>query len=202
VAPVIPDSGRIRAFPSEQAFEAWLGRHHDSESELWLRIYKKGSGLDTVTYAEALDVALSWGWIDGLKKSYDADSFLQRFTPRRAKSIWSQKNREHVARLIAAGRMTGHGLKHVEAAKADGRWEAAYASSTAMPTPDDLLAAIEAEPRAMETFATLNKVNLYALAFRLNNLKTAAGREKKIRAFVQMLADGKTIYPNGRADKS
>lgn len=125
--PVIPNPRRIRGFRSEAAFEAWLARHHDRETELWLRIYKKASGRATVTYHQALDVALCWGWIDGIRKSHDELSFLQRFTPRKPKSLWSQVNQGHVARLTKAGRMTLHGKRQVAAAKADGRWAAAYA---------------------------------------------------------------------------
>ena len=127
MAPIIPDPRKIKSFRTEAAFEAWMKTHHDRETELWLRIYKKGSGVPTVTSAQALDVALCWGWIDGIRKSLDEQSFLQRYTPRRARSIWSQINRDHVARLTAAGRMTPHGQRQVDAAKADGRWDAAYA---------------------------------------------------------------------------
>jgi uncharacterized protein YdeI (YjbR/CyaY-like superfamily) len=151
-----------------------------------------------VTYAEALDVALCWGWIDGIKKGFDELSFLQRFTPRRPRSVWSQINREHVARLTAAGRMTEHGQKQVDAAKADGRWDAAYApirSATQATIPDDLRAAIEASPRARATFQTLGRMNLFALAFRTNSMKTPAGRARKIAALVAMLERGQTIVP-------
>ena len=188
----------IRAFKKPEAFEAWLRKNHDEAQEIYLRIYKKDSRKLTVTHAQALDVALCWGWIDGIRKPYDEQSFLQRFSPRRTKSMWSQNNREHVERLIAAGRMTPHGLKHIEAAKADGRWEAAYAAASKMKMPDDLMKAIEAEPRAFETFRTLSKQNLYALAFRTGNMKTPGGRAKKIASFVEMLKRGKTIYPNGK----
>jgi uncharacterized protein YdeI (YjbR/CyaY-like superfamily) len=118
MAPVIPDPARISAFQNEAEFETWLRDHHDTQTELWLRIYRKGSDTPTITYAQALDVALCWGWIDGLKKAYDEVSFLQRFTPRQAKSIWSQINRDHVERLTGAGRMTPHGQVHIDAAKA------------------------------------------------------------------------------------
>jgi len=148
-----------------------------------------------VTYAQALDVALCWGWIDGIRKSLDERSFLQRFSPRTPKSIWSQVNRDHVARLIAAGRMTSHGQRQVDAAKADGRWEAAYAPMRSVTVPDDLRAAIEANPRARKTFATLGRQNLFSLAFRTNNMKTPAGRAKKIADLVAMLARGETIVP-------
>ena len=126
-----PDPRKIKSFRSEQAFEAWLAANHASATELWLKIHKKDSGMPTVSYAQALDVALCWGWIDGIRKAFDGDSFLQRFTPRRAKSIWSQVNSSHVARLTQAGRMTPPGQKQVDAAKADGRWAAASSASTA-----------------------------------------------------------------------
>lgn len=202
MAPVIPDPDRIIGFAGMAEFEAWLAAHHDNTDELWLRIYKKGSGQPTVTYAEAVDVALCWGWIDGLKKSFDEQSFLQRFTPRKPKSIWSAINRQHVARLTEAGRMTVHGQKHVDAARADGRWDAAYHGAGKMQMPPDLLAAIENSPMASATFATLNATNRYALAFRVGNLKTEAGRSKRIAGFVEMLERGETPYPNGVLGKA
>jgi uncharacterized protein YdeI (YjbR/CyaY-like superfamily) len=198
VAPVIPDPEKIRSFRNEAAFEKWLRASHDRETELWLKIFKKASGVPTVTYAQALDVALCWGWIDGLKKSFDGDAFLQRFTPRRPKSVWSQINREHVARLTKAGRMTPHGQRHVETAKVDGRWAAAYApirTATEAGVPTDLRAAIGANPQARKTFKNLSRQNLFALAFRTNNMKTPAGRAKKIADLVAMLARGETIVP-------
>ena len=200
MAPVVPHPRRIKTFENEAAFETWLAAHHDSEPEIWIKIHKKSSGLASVTPAQALDVALCWGWIDGIRKGYDERSFLQRYTPRGRKSTWSQINREHVARLVAAGRMTPHGHRQVETAKADGRWDAAYAPmrSTSVSTiPDDLRAAIEARPRAKRTFDTLSKQNLFSLAFRTNAMKTPAGRAKKIAALVAMLARGETIVPNG-----
>jgi uncharacterized protein YdeI (YjbR/CyaY-like superfamily) len=203
--PVVPDPAKIKSFKTAAAFEKWMATHHAKETEIWLKIHKKSSGLPTVDYAQALDVALCWGWIDGIKKSFDEQSFLQRFTPRTAKSMWSQVNREHVARLVAAGRMTPHGLKAIDAAKADGRWDAAYApirESSRETIPDDLRAAIEANPRALKTFATLTKQNLFALAFRTNNMKTPAGRAKKIATLVAMLARGETIVPQKKAAKT
>ena len=196
MAAVVPNPKTTRGFRSAEAFEAWLATNHDRREELWLRIYKKDSGLPTVTYAEALDMALCWGWIDGIRKGLDDKSFLQRFTPRRSKSIWSQNNREHVARLTATGRMTPHGQRHVDAAKMDGRWDAAYApikSTTAADVPADLRAAIDASPRARKTFQKLSKMDLFALTFRTNNAKTAVGRQRKIAALVATLAQGKTI---------
>jgi uncharacterized protein YdeI (YjbR/CyaY-like superfamily) len=201
---VIPDPGKIKSFRTEAAFERWMRANHGRETELWLRIYKKGSEVPTVTSAQALDVALCWGWIDGIRKAFDERSFLQRYTPRRARSLWSQINRDHVARLTAAGRMTPHGQRQVDAAKADGRWDAAYApirSATTDTIPGDLRAAIEASPRARRTFRTLGRLNLFALAFRTNNMKTPAGRAKKIAALVAMLERGETIVPERRRPK-
>ncbi len=155
----------------------------------------------TVSTAEALEVMLCWGWIDGIRKSLDERSYLQRYTPRRAKSIWSRVNREHVARLIAAGRMTVHGQRQVDAAKADGRWDAAYApmrEASPASIPADLRAAIEANPRALRTFRALGRMNLFALSFRTNAMKTPAGRARKIAALVSMLARGATIVPEPR----
>ena len=171
---------------------------------MWLRIYKKNSGIPSITPGHALDVVLCWGWIDGIRKSFDDESFLQRYTPRRGRSIWSQINRDHVVRLAAAGRMTPAGQKQVDAAKADGRWEAAYApmrSASKDSIPDDLRAAIEASPGARKAFRTLGRQNLFALAFGANAMKTPAGRAKKIAMLVAMLERGETIFPERtRAD--
>lgn len=199
--PVVPDPNKIRSFRSQAAFETWMRAHHASETEIWLKVHKKGSGLPTVTTAQALEVALCWGWIDGIRKSLDEQSFLQRYTPRRPRSLWSQVNRDHVARLTEAGRMTPHGQRQVDAAKADGRWDAAYApisSASDASIPEDLRAAIYANPRALETFRTLGRLNLFALAFRTNNMKTPTGRARKIAALVDMLARGETIAPERR----
>jgi uncharacterized protein YdeI (YjbR/CyaY-like superfamily) len=194
----VPDPKTVKTFRTEAAFERWLSRNHARATELWVRVYKKGSGVPSITPARALDAALCWGWIDGLRKSLDADSFLQRYSPRRPKSMWSQINREHVARLVAAGRMTPHGQRQVDAAKADGRWEAAYApirSASRETIPADLRAAIDASPRARKTFQTLSRMNLFALGFRTNNMKTPEGRARKIAALVAMLERGETIVP-------
>jgi uncharacterized protein YdeI (YjbR/CyaY-like superfamily) len=198
MAPVIPNPRKIKSFRTEADLEVWMAGNHDRETELWLKVHKKDSGLPSVTTAQALDVALCWGWIDGIRKGLDEHSFLQRYTPRRPKSIWSQINRENVARLTAAGRMTPHGQREVDAAKADGRWEAAYApirSASEATIPADLRAAIEASPRARKKFKTLGRLNLFALAFRTNNMKTAAGRARKIATLVAMLERGETIVP-------
>jgi uncharacterized protein YdeI (YjbR/CyaY-like superfamily) len=202
--PVIPDPKRIKAFRTEAAFEAWLAANHSRETEIWLRVYKKDSGRPTVTCAQALDVALCWGWIDAIRKSFDEESFLQRYTPRKPKSVWSQINRENIARLTAAGRMTPHGQRQVDAAIADGRWAAAYApirSASKESIPDDLRAAIEKNARARKTFAALGKTNLFALAYRTNAMKTPEGRARKIASLVEMLSRGETIVPERRKGK-
>ena len=198
MAPIIPDPKKIKSFRTGADFERWMRTHHARETEVWLKIHKKDSGLPSVTAAEAIEVVLCWGWIDGLRKSFDERSFLQRFTPRRPKSLWSQINRDHVARLTKAGRMTPHGQREVDAAKADGRWDAAYApirSASRATVPADLRAAIDANPRARKTFSTLGRMNLFALTFRTNNMKTPAGRARKIADLVAMLARGETIVP-------
>jgi len=201
MASVKPDPKKIKPFRTAAAFEKWLSANHDRETEIWIQIFKKDSGLPTVTHPQALEIALCWGWIDAIRKPFDDESFLQRFTPRRPKSMWSQVNRDHVARLTAEGRMTPHGQKQVDAAKADGRWDAAYAPIRAVTVetmPADLRAAIEANARARKTFQTLGKQNLFALVFRTNNMKTPAGRAKKIADLVAMLDRGETIVPEPR----
>jgi uncharacterized protein YdeI (YjbR/CyaY-like superfamily) len=189
------DPKAIRAFKNSAAFEAWLEENHDRATEIFLRIYKKGSGIPSVTNEEAIDAALCWGWIDAIRKAYDDDSFLQRFTPRGPKSRWSEINRSRIERLTRAGRMTPHGQRHVDAAKADGRWDAAYAPPSKMDVPEDLRRAIEAEPKALATFRTLNRQNVFALAYRVHHLKTAEGRAKRISAFVALLKSGGMPHP-------
>jgi uncharacterized protein YdeI (YjbR/CyaY-like superfamily) len=185
-------------FANVRELEKWMRVNHASAPELWVKVHKKDSGLPSVTITEVLDVMLCWGWIDGLRRGFDDKSYLQRYTPRRAKSLWSQVNRENVARLIQDGRMTEHGQKQIDLAKADGRWDAAYQSirhTTVEGLPPDLLKAIKASAKAQKTFATLSKQNLFALAFRTNNMKTPEGRAKKIATLVAMLARGETIIP-------
>jgi uncharacterized protein YdeI (YjbR/CyaY-like superfamily) len=198
MAPIIPHPGRIKSFKTQAAFEKWLKANHAREPEIWIQIYKKDSGVTTVTHAEALEVALCWGWIDAIRKGLDDRAFLQRFTPRQAKSMWSQVNRDHIARLTKAGRMTAHGQRQVDLAKADGRWAAAYApirEASVETIPADLRAAIDKNPKARKTFKTLGRMNLFALTFRTNNMKTPEGRAKKIATLVAMLARGDTIVP-------
>ena len=198
MAPVTVDPRNVHEFADEQAFHGWLARHHDKEDEVWIKIHKVGSGLASVTPKQAIDVALCWGWIDGLRKGFDDESYLQRYTRRRSRSVWSKINVNNVARLIQEGRMTEHGLEEVEAAKADGRWARAYGSGKEMKIPDDLQAAIDADPEASKMLPSLSAQNRFALAFRVHNLKTVAGRQKKIEAFVGMLKRGETIHPQGK----
>lgn len=198
VPPIVPRPDRIHSFATEAAFERWLRANHAREDELWLRVFKKASGRATVTTVQALDVALCWGWIDGIRKSLDAESFLQRYTPRRPRSLWSQVNRDHIARLMEAGRMQPSGIAQVDKAKADGRWAAAYApirSLSVKDVPADLMAAINATPRAKATFDTLDRTNIFALIFRTNAMKTPEGRSRKIVALVEVLARDERIVP-------
>jgi len=197
--PIKVDPDHVREFVDADAFYEWLGEHHDHEDEVWIKIHKLDTGLPSITPKEAIDVVLCWGWIDGLKKGFDDRSYLQRYTPRRPKSIWSRINVDNVARLIAGGRMTEHGLREVKAAKADGRWDRAYGGSKDMAIPDDLQAAIDAEPEAKEMLGKLSAQNRFALAFRTHNMKTEAGRKKKIADFVAMLKRGETIYPQRKS---
>ncbi|MGE0449257.1 MAG: YdeI family protein [Vicinamibacterales bacterium] len=193
--PVHVDPAKVKTFENAIAFHRWLSLHHHEQDEVWIRIYKVGSGLTSITPKEAIDVCLCWGWIDGVRKRCDDKSFLQRYTHRRTRSIWSRINVDNVTRLIAEGRMTEHGLEEVEAAKADGRWDRAYGSGKNMAIPDDLQAAIDAAPKAKRMLSTLSAQNRFALAFRVHNTRTAAGRKKKIAVFVGMLERGETIYP-------
>lgn len=198
MAPIKVDPARVHEFGEADAFHAWLSQHHDKESEVWIKIHKVGSGLPSINAKQAIDVVLCWGWIDAVRKGFDDKSFLQRYTPRGRKSIWSQINVDNVARLVAEGRMTEHGLREVEAAKADGRWAKAYGGSKNMEIPGDLRAAIDANPKAKAMLEKLSAQNRFALAFRVHNMKTQAGRAKKIETFVAMLERGETIYPQSK----
>jgi uncharacterized protein YdeI (YjbR/CyaY-like superfamily) len=198
MAAVVVNPEKVREFKDAGSFYRWLAKHHDKEDELWIKIHKVGSGLPSITPKEAIDVVLCWGWIDAIRKSLDETSYLQRYTPRRKASIWSLINVDNVARLIEEGRMTEHGLKQVEAAQADGRWERAYGSGKNMKIPEDLQAAIEAMPEALRMLKTLSAQNRFAMAFRMHQVKTEAGRRKRIEAFVEMLVRGETIHPQGK----
>lgn len=195
MAPIIVDPDKVHEFTDAASFYRWLGKQHDRETEVWIKIHKVGSDLPSITLAQAIEVALCWGWIDAIRKGFDNKSFLQRHTRRGRKSIWSQINVATVARPIDDGRMTAHGLAQVDAAKADGRWDRAYHGAKTMEFPAGLLRAIDAEPQAQAMFAKLNARNRYALAFRLHNMKTESGRKKRIVAFVAMLMRGESICP-------
>ena len=184
----------VQAFASPAAFERWLKAHHGKSPGLWLRLMKKASGEKSVTYQEALDVALSWGWIDGQIKTYDEKSWIRKFVPRGARSIWSKINRDKALALIDAGRMQPSGLEQVERAQADGRWQAAYDSAKSAKPPPDFAAALEKSPRAAEFFKTLNAANRYAVLFRVQAPKKAETRERKIRELVSMLERGEKIH--------
>jgi uncharacterized protein YdeI (YjbR/CyaY-like superfamily) len=184
-----------RAFASAEAWEAWLREHHDTSPGVWIRFAKKGSGVPSVTYLEALHAALCFGWIDGQARSVDAASYVQRFTPRRARSMWSKRNREFATALIESGRMQPAGLREVERAQADGRWDAAYDAPSTATVPDDLQAALEASPAAAEAFAALDGQNRYAILHRVQTARRPETRARRIETFVAMLAAGEKIYP-------
>jgi uncharacterized protein YdeI (YjbR/CyaY-like superfamily) len=183
-----------RAFPSAADFDAWLATEHDRAPGLFVRIAKKSAGVPSITAAEAVEVALCHGWIDGRANRVDDDWFTVRYTPRRPRSVWSQKNVETVARLVADGRMRPAGLAAVEAAQADGRWDRAYAGSATITVPDDLAAALAAEPAAASSFAGLDKANRYAVLWRVHTAGTPQTRAKRIAACVQMLAEGRRFH--------
>jgi uncharacterized protein YdeI (YjbR/CyaY-like superfamily) len=182
------------AFETPRKWEAWLARNHKGSGGVWLRIYKKGSGQASVTYAEALDVALCYGWIDSLKRSLDGVSWVQRFGPRRARSPWSRINTGHAERLMKAGRMKAAGLKEVEAAKEDGRWQRAYDSPRASAIPADFLEALSRDKKAKAFFDGLNKANLFAIAYRLQTAKKPETREKRMKAILAMLSRGEKFH--------
>jgi uncharacterized protein YdeI (YjbR/CyaY-like superfamily) len=181
-------------FKNAKAFEAWLKKHHASSDGLWLQIAKKGADEPSVTYPEAVEIALCWGWIDGQKKGLDDQHFLQRFTPRRARSIWSKINVDKVAALIEAGRMQPSGHAQIEAAKADGRWAQAYDGAKTSTMPEDLQAALDASPEAKAFFATVNASNRYAVLWRVQTAAKPETRAKRISQLVEMLARGEVIH--------
>ncbi len=185
----------IREFATLQDWEAWLAEHYADPTGIWLKIAKKATGVLSISYAEALEGALCYGWIDGQKAAFDERYWLQKFTPRRAKSIWSQINCDKVNTLIEAGRIQPSGLHQVELAKADGRWEAAYASQSKATVPDDLQEALDKNPQARDFFLTLNSVNRYAILFRVQTARKAETRATRIQKFVEMLAKGEKLYP-------
>jgi uncharacterized protein YdeI (YjbR/CyaY-like superfamily) len=182
-------------FESVEAWERWLAEHHDEPAGVWIRFARKGSGIASVTQPQALETALRYGWIDGQARSLDERFYLQRFTPRRARSMWSKRNREIATALIAAGRMEPPGLREVERAKADGRWDAAYDAPSGATVPEDLQAALDADAQAAAFFATLDSRNRYAILHRIQTAKKPETRARRIATFVAMLADGRTLYP-------
>lgn len=182
-------------FPEQAAWAAWLAKKHGTSPGVWLRLAKKSAGKPSVTYAEAIDVALCYGWIDGQRKS-DSDAYwLQRFTPRSKKSIWSKINRQKALSLIESGQMKASGLEEVERAKSDGRWKAAYDSARTASVPKDLAAALDLNVKAKAFFSTLNGQNRYAILFRIQTAKKAETRTKRIQTFVQMLENGEKLHP-------
>jgi len=183
----------ILSFSSASDLRAWLARNHSKSDGIRLRIYKKNSGRDTVTYAEALDQALCYGWIDGQKLPGDEISWLQTFTPRRRGSKWSKKNTEHAERLIKWRKMTAPGLREVEAAKKDGRWQAAYDSFASASIPSDFMEKLRANKKAQSFFETLNKTNRYSIAYRLQTAKKPQTREKRMQDIIEKLARNETM---------
>ena len=183
------------SFASREAWWAWLSEHHGDQGGVWLRLERKRPGAAPLTHPEALEAAIAHGWIDGTRKRLDERSYLQRFTPRRARSRWSKINRDKAVELIARGEMAPAGLAEVERAKADGRWDAAYAGQRTIEVPDDLRAELERSPAAAEAFAGLDSRNRYAILYRIGAAKRAETRARRIEQFVAMLAAGETIHP-------
>ncbi len=185
----------ILPFETPSAWEAWLREQHAAARGVWLKLAKKEAGIPSISYAEALDVALCYGWIDGQKAAFDAQFWLQKFTPRGSKSIWSKINCDKATALIAAGAMQPAGLRQVELARADGRWDAAYASQRTITVPDDLQRELDQHPQAQAFFSTLNSANRYAILFRIQTAKKPETRAARIRTFIEMLARGEKIHP-------
>jgi uncharacterized protein YdeI (YjbR/CyaY-like superfamily) len=184
----------VVAFETADDWAAWLEENHATSPGVWMRIGKKGAGLRSATHQEALDVALCYGWIDGQRKSLDETSFLQKFTRRGARSLWSKINRAKVEKLIESGRMRPPGLAEVERARQDGRWEQAYDSYRTATVPDDLQAALDASPKAKDFFATLSRTNRFAILFRVQTARTPETRARRIRDLVAMLERGETLH--------
>jgi uncharacterized protein YdeI (YjbR/CyaY-like superfamily) len=193
VAEQVPDLP-VEEFASAKAWERWLARHHKTAPGLWLMIAKKGTGVVTVEIVDAIEVALCYGWIDGLRHAHDNTYFRQRFTPRKPRSKWSQINRDRVEALIAAGRMRPAGQAQVDAAKADGRWDAAYAGARTIEVPDDLTRALRRNARARRAFEALDSTNRFAILFRIHDAKRPDTRTRRIEQFVTMLEEGRTIH--------
>ena len=185
----------VLQFPDARRWRAWLARNHRSPDGVWLRIAKKGAPRPSVSYVEALDEALCFGWIDGQKKSHDRNAFLQKFTPRRPRSVWSKRNIEHCERLAAAGRMEPTGQAEIDRAKADGRWGQSYDPPSRAEPPGDLRRALARNRSARQFFDTLDRTNRYAILWRLQTAKRPETRARRLETFVQMLAEGRKIHP-------
>ena len=185
----------LKEFPTARSFELWLSREHATADGIRIKIAKKASGIPSVNYAEALEIALCFGWIDGQSKSIDEQWYWQRFTPRRTRSIWSKRNRDIVARLVGDGRMRPAGQAEIDRAKADGRWEAAYDSPANAAVPPDLAAALNKSPQAKKFFGSLDSRNRYAILHRLMTAKKPETRAKRLALFVEMLTEGRKLYP-------
>jgi uncharacterized protein YdeI (YjbR/CyaY-like superfamily) len=183
-----------RAFRDAKAWETWLARNHEAADGIWMRLAKKASGIKSITYPEALEVALCYGWIDGLKRPESATTWLQRFTPRRRRSIWSEINRNKALGLIAGGRMMPAGLEEVERAKRDGRWDAAYASPKSATMPPDFQKELNRHPKAEAFFKTLSRTNSYAIMWRIQTAKKPETRARRIAMYIEMLEKGETIH--------
>jgi uncharacterized protein YdeI (YjbR/CyaY-like superfamily) len=192
----VADDLPVLLFASKGELEAWLEENHADCEGLWLKIAKKGSGVESVDYAEGLELALCFGWIDSQKRGFDDRHFLQRFTPRRPRGRWSKINREKCEALLAAGAVRPAGVAEIEAAKADGRWEAAYAGARTAAVPDDLRRELDANPAAAAFFAELDGANRYAILYRLDEAKKPETRERRLQKFVAMLERGEKIHPN------
>lgn len=184
---VSPDASKIRAFKSAKDLNKWLKANHACETELYVKIFKKDSGVPSVTWGDVVIETLCWGWIDGVKKSLDDEAYLQRITPRKPRSNWSKRNTEHVERLIREGRMQEPGLEQVRAAKADGRWDRAYAPASEMTVPADFLAAVAAKPKVQAFYETLPKSSLYAIGYGLETAKKPETRQRRFDKFLEML---------------
>jgi uncharacterized protein YdeI (YjbR/CyaY-like superfamily) len=195
----VADEQPEHAFESKEAWRGWLAEHHADSDGVWIRFAKKGSGVPTVVYKEALEVALAYGWIDGQVKSVDERWYRQRWTPRRARSRWSKINRAAAERMMERGEMQPAGLREVERARADGRWDAAYDAPSTATVPEDLQAALDADAAAAEFFAGLDSLNRYAILHRLQDAKKPETRARRLEKFVAMLARGETIHPPRRA---
>ena len=185
---------KTKSFKTQQELELWLAKNHAKVDELWIRMFKKSTGIKSIDWDGALEVALCYGWIDGIRKSFDEVSFIQRFTPRRAKSNWSKRNTEIVARLIKEKRMKSGGITQVEAARADGRWERAYDSSKNMKLPEDFLSELDKNKKAKKFFDTLSKNNLFAIYSRLHSAKTEKTRTRKMNEILEMLSKEEKFY--------